>query len=257
MVLKRIIPCVLYSDEGLVKTKKFRSPNYIGDPINSIRLFNDKEVDELLFIDIDASKNKSEPNFTLVQEIASECFMPLSYGGGIKDVHTVEKLLKMGVEKVSINSALLSNLDLCKKISTEFGSSTLIGSIDVKKNLIGRYRVYNHIQKKTLSLDPIDYVKQLEANGVGEIFINNVDLDGTFSGYDISLLQEIENKLSVPIIPCGGAGSLTDLAEVFNKTKIKAVAAGSIFVYTGKFNAVLINFPTEDQKEQIMNSYEV
>jgi cyclase len=116
MVLKRIIPCVLYSDEGLVKTKKFRSPNYIGDPINSLRLFNDKGVDELLFIDIDASKNKSEPNFTLVQEIASECFMPLSYGGGIKDVHTVEKLLKLGVEKVSINSALLSNLDLCKKI---------------------------------------------------------------------------------------------------------------------------------------------
>ena len=257
MVLKRIIPCVLYSDGGLVKTKKFRSPNYIGDPINSLRLFNDMGVDELLFIDIDASKNKSEPNFTLVQEIASECFMPLSYGGGVKDVHTVEKLLKMGVEKVAINSAFLSNLNLCKKISQEFGSSTLIGSIDVRKNLIGRYRVYNHIKKKILSMDPIDYAKQLEAYGVGEIFINNVDLDGTFNGYDISLLQEIENKLSVPIIPCGGAGSLTDLSEVFNKTKIKAVAAGSIFVYTGKFNAVLINFPTEDQKEQIMNSYEV
>ena len=255
MVINRIIPCVLYSNGGLVKTTQFKSPNYIGDPINSLKLFNDMGVDELLFIDIDASKNNTPPNLKLVREIASECFMPLTYGGGIKDLQTIEKLLKLGVEKISVNTAFLSNSNLCKAAVKEFGSSTIIGSIDVKKNIFGHYKVYDHSKSKSTKNDPIQYAKQLEERGVGEIFINNIDREGTMKGFDLNLIKMFGHAVNIPIIPCGGAGSLSDIALVFKQINITAVAAGSIFVYTGKFNAILVNFPNESQIKEIIQPY--
>jgi cyclase len=253
MLIKRIIPCLLYSEAGLVKTTKFRSKKYIGDPINSVKLFNDKGVDELLFIDIDASKNNTKPNLKLINEIASECFMPLAYGGGVKDLDTIETLLKQGVEKIAINSAILDDIDFCKNAVLQFGSSTIIGSIDVKKNIFGKYKVYDHRSKKTLKIDAVQYIKEIENIGVGEIFLNNVDKDGTMGGLDIELIKKVCNMIKIPIIPCGGAGNLTDIKSVFLESNTTAVAAGSIFVYTGKFNAVLINYPTESQIGKIIS----
>lgn len=253
MLIKRIIPCVLYSQGGLVKTIKFKNPNYIGDPINSLKLFNDKGVDELLFIDIDASKNNTLPDFKLIEAIATECFMPLAYGGGIKDLNTMERLLKLGVEKIVVNSAFLENSKLCQSASKEFGSSTIVGAIDIKKNLFGNHKVYDHISYKTLKLNPVDYAVELEHRGVGEIFINNVDLEGTMKGFEIELLYKLSKAVNVPIIPCGGAGKLEDLEEVFKNVDTTAVAAGSIFVYTGKYNAILINYPNDQQVKKIIS----
>jgi imidazole glycerol-phosphate synthase subunit HisF len=255
MVINRIIPCVLYSNGGLVKTIQFKSPNYIGDPINSLKLFNDKGVDELLFIDIDASKKNTPPDLKLVGEIASECFMPLTYGGGVKDLQTIEKLLKLGVEKIAINSAFISDNSLCQSAVKEFGSSTIIGSIDVKKNIFGKYKVFDHRKGKTTNNNPIQYARQLEERGVGEIFLNNVDCEGTMKGFDLNLIKMISDVVNVPIIPCGGAGSLSDVASVFKQINTTAVAAGSIFVYTGKYNAVLINFPNESNIKEIIQPY--
>lgn len=255
MLISRIIPCVLYSNGGLVKTTQFKSPNYIGDPINSLKLFNDKGVDEILFIDIDASKNNTPPKLKLIEEIASECFMPLAYGGGVKDIATIETLLKLGVEKISLNTALLTDNNLCQLAVKEFGSSTIIGSIDVKKNIFGSYKVYDHRLKKTLKKDPIQYSRELEERGVGEIFLNNVDREGTMKGFDLNLVRMIGDAVSVPIIPCGGAGNLNDISAVFKQVNTTAVAAGSIFVYTGKLNGILINFPTEDQINKIIKPY--
>ena len=248
---------MLFCNGGLVKTVKFKSPNYIGDPINSLKLFNDKGVDELLFIDIEASKNNTQPDLKLINEIASECFMPLAYGGGVKDLDTIETLLKTGVEKISINSAFLEDENFIKDAVKEFGGSTIIGSIDVKKDIFNRHKVYNYRSGKILKIDPLQYAKKLQNFGVGEIFLNDVDKDGTMEGYDIGIIKKISEAINIPIIPCGGAGNLTDIKSVFLQTNTTAVAAGSLFVYTGKFNAVLINYPSELQIEKIINSDEI
>lgn len=239
----RVIPVLLLRNNGLVKTIKFNKSNYIGDPINAIRIFNEKEVDELVFLDIDASKENREPPYQFLEEIASECFMPLSYGGGVKSLEQVRKLTRAGVEKIIINSACLYDLKLISSATNSFGSSTIIGSIDIKKNIWGKYKVYSHVDKKILEIDPIKHALDLQKAGVGEILINDVDRDGMMNGYNLSLLKTITTSLDVPVIACGGAGSNKDLSTAIVEGKVSAAAAGSMFVFHGKHKAVLITYP--------------
>jgi imidazole glycerol-phosphate synthase subunit HisF len=247
MLRIRVIPCLLLSEGGLIKTVKFDQPKYIGDPINAVKIFNDKEVDELIFLDIDASKKKGEPDYDLIAHLATECFMPFSYGGGVSSIEQIKKILRLGVEKVVINYSALQNLDLIKSASVYFGSSTIIGAVDVKKDFWGGYKVYDHVKKKTTTLNPIEHVKALEQAGVGEIFLNNVDRDGTFKGLDHGLISSINKVIKTPLIVCGGVASVQEIKELVLETSISAVAAGSLFVFQGPHRAVLISYPTQSQ----------
>jgi len=252
MLRNRVIPCLLYSDEGLVKTKQFKNPNYIGDPINSLKLFNDKEVDELILLDIDASSRNQEPNYELIEQVASECFMPLCYGGGINTVDQMKKIFSLGVEKVSLNSHVFKSYDLIREAAKAFGNQSVVVSIDVKKNLFGKYRVFNHLTQKTLNIPLDKYLKDIQASGAGEILINNVDRDGLMNGYDHNLINLVSKQVSVPHIFMGGSKDYDSLKTTFKLPNVTALAAGSIFVYTGKYNAVLINYPTQEELEKII-----
>jgi imidazole glycerol-phosphate synthase subunit HisF len=254
-VLKaRVIPCLLLKGGGgLIKTKKFSTPNYIGDPINAVKIYNEKEVDELMFLDITASKERRGPNFEYLKDIASECFIPLCYGGGITTVDEIRKLLRIGIEKVSINSANFANPKLIADAAKYFGSSTVVGSIDVKQNLFRKVRVFNPSTRDTTKHDPVDYARYLENQGAGEILVNSVDRDGMLSGYDFELIKKITDAVNVPVIACGGASGLDDIQRVVKYAGASAAAAGSIFVYQGGNKGVLINYPNYQQLEKILN----
>ena len=254
MVESRIIPCLLLFEGGLVKTTKFTSPKYVGDPINVVRIFNEKEVDELIFIDIEASRNKRAPNLTVIRELASECFMPFAYGGGITTIDQIRSILKIGVEKVILNQAVLSNPDFVSEACKYFGSSTIVGAMDVKRDFWGKLWVYDHVRKKSTNYDPLTYAKKLEKLGVGEIFINDVDRDGTFKGFDIDAISRINKTLSTPLIACGGASDLNNIKDLINETNINAVAAGSLFVYQGPHRAVLVSYPNRSQIKEILTN---
>jgi imidazole glycerol-phosphate synthase subunit HisF len=243
MSLPRVIPVLLLRNKGLVKTIQFKNHRYIGDPINAVKIFNEKEVDELIFLDIDASKEKREPPYDYLKEIASECFMPLGYGGGIRTVDQIKKLIQSGIEKVIINTAALTAPDFIKQACDMFGSSTIVVAMDVKKNLFGKYHVMSHSGVKVRITDPLQYASWLGEIGVGEIFVNNVDLDGTMKGFDISLLKSITQKVDVPVVACGGAGSLEDIFSVIKEAHVAAAAVGSFFIFYGRHNAVLITYP--------------
>ncbi|HHH49952.1 MAG TPA: imidazole glycerol phosphate synthase subunit HisF [Saprospiraceae bacterium] len=251
-MIKRIIPCLLLKDEGLVKTIRFSSPKYVGDPINAVKIFNDKEADELMVIDIYATKEKREPNISILEDIVSEAFMPIGYGGGISTSKQITQILKCGVEKVVINYQAFRNIEFIKNAVNEFGSSTIVAGIDIKKNFWGKEKVYLKNGKIKTDKSPVSWAVELATAGVGEILINSIDLDGTYKGYDITLLQEISDKVDIPIIACGGAGSLLDIKEVFQKTSVQAAAAGSIFVYHGPHKAVLISYPTQEEIKNIL-----
>lgn len=253
MLRTRIIPCLLLHDGGLVKTEKFKKPKYLGDPINTVRIYNEKEVDELIFLDIDASKLKRSPDYEVIADLASECFMPFSYGGGITTVEQIKKILNIGVEKIVINQSALKNANLVSDAANRFGSSTIVVAVDIKKNFWGHYQVYDHVTNATLKMEPEEYVVKMAEAGAGEIFINNVDRDGTYSGFDIEILKKINNSVSVPVVACGGASGLNDLKEVSSKAGISAVAAGSIFVYNGPHRAVLISYPTQKELAAIFS----
>lgn len=253
MLKSRVIPVLLLKEGGLVKTVKFSNPKYVGDPINAVKIFNDKEVDELIFLDIDASKENRGPNFDVIEDLADECFMPFAYGGGVTSIDHIKKILNIGVEKVILNYSALTNPSLVKEASAHFGSSTIIVAIDIKKDLWGNYKVYNHVKHKNEKLDTVAYAKAVCDAGAGELFINNVDRDGTYSGFDLPILQKINNEVSVPVIVCGGASSTTDLKEVVSKAKVSAVAAGSIFVYQGPHRAVLISYPSQNQLRELLS----
>jgi cyclase len=247
----RVIPILLLKNVGLYKTEKFKNPKYIGDPINAVKIFNDKEVDELVFLDITASKENREPNFDMLRDIASECFMPLSYGGGIRSVDIIKEVLNVGVEKVSINTEAVRNPDLITQASQIFGSSTIMVSIDVKKNLFGKYQVYiNDGQEKT-TLNPVDWAKEVEKRGAGEILINAMDHDGMMQGYDYDLIKAITNSVGIPVVAAGGAGSIQHFVKAVKDSHASAVAAGAFFVFQGKHKAVLITYPDYEvlQKE--------
>ena len=249
MLRNRIIPCLLLQEDGLVKTTRYKKSEYVGDPINAVKIFNEKEVDELVFLDIAASRHNQPPNFSLIKKIASECFMPFCYGGGIKSMEDIRKILHIGAEKVAFNSVLFNNMNLIKTASKYFGCQSIVESIDVKKNLFYKYRVYNHTTNKTTRIDPVRFSKTLEELGAGEIFLTSVDLDGTMSGFDIELIKSVSENVNIPVIACGGAGRLKHIKNVFDYTKVNAVAAGSLFVFNGKHRAVLINYPTYDEIE--------
>jgi cyclase len=242
----RVIAILLIKGEDVYKTVKFRSPSYIGDPINTLRLFNDLEVDEIIVLDIDASKQSKSPNIDLIENLGSECFMPLTYGGGIKTMDDIANVLFQGVEKVSINSASYDSLDLIKEASNKYGSSTIVASVDIKIGLFGTNKVYNYITQKSLSIDVLTYIKSIEESGAGEILLNFVDRDGTFKGYDEKLIKKLSKMVSIPIVIAGGARDLEDFYLAI-KNGASAVAAGSMFVYYGKYNAVLVNYPTQEK----------
>ncbi|MBF8708233.1 imidazole glycerol phosphate synthase subunit HisF [Pseudomonas putida] len=243
MIRKRVIPCLLLKDRGLVKTVKFKDPKYVGDPVNAIRIFNEKEVDELVILDISATAAKREPDFELLAEIAGECFMPICYGGGITKVEHAQKLFALGVEKVSINSASAESFGLVTAIAEMYGAQSVVGSIDCKKGLFGGYSVFTHNGSRDTKKTPLEFAKALEQAGAGEIFLNSIDRDGTQKGYDLSLISNVVNSVDIPVVACGGAGSVVDLNSVFEHCQVSAVSAGSLFVFHGKHRAVLISYP--------------
>jgi imidazole glycerol-phosphate synthase subunit HisF len=245
-VLKtRVIPCLLLRDRGLYKTVKFKDPKYVGDPVNAVRIFNDKEVDELIFLDISATPAKREPNFELIGDIASECFMPLTYGGGVTCADHIRKLHRLGVEKTSLNSAAFLDRRLVAECCDKFGSSSIVAAIDTRRTLLGRHEVWINCGGTNTKEDPVRYAEQLAKIGVGEILLNSIDRDGMANGYDIELLKKVSAAVDVPIIACGGAGSLADMHAAVREAKIPAVAAGSMFVFHGKHRAVLISYPSQ------------
>jgi cyclase len=246
MALKRIIPCLLYDGSGLVKTIKFKNPNYIGDPINAIKIFNDKEVDELILLDINASKQKRKPNFEQIANMASEAFMPFAYGGGVKTFDDFTHLYKLGIEKIVVNSLIQENPELIKKVIEQYGSQAVIASVDFKKSIFNGMLPYSYLGKK-INHSILQYVHYLTKTiGVGELMVNSVDKDGTWEGYDNEIIYQILNHVDVPIIACGGCGSVNDLKKVLYETDVNAAAIGSMSVYSKKGMGVLINFPNRE-----------
>ena len=243
MLRSRVIPVLLTRNRGLVKSIKFDNAKYIGDPINAVKIFNDKEVDELVVLDIDASKEGRGPDFTMISDIASECFMPLAYGGGIRNLNDIQTLFQNGVEKVILNSAILNDFGLITKAASIYGDQSIVASVDVKKNIWGKYKLFSHLNLIPKIQDPIAMVQGLAKAGAGEIILNSVDLDGTMSGYDLKLIGLLSASVDIPIVFCGGAGSVKDLLEAY-KAGASGVAAGSLFIYHGPHKAVLINYPT-------------
>jgi imidazole glycerol-phosphate synthase subunit HisF len=253
MKIKRIIPCLLLRNNGLVKTVKFKESTYVGDPINTIRIFNEKEVDELFFLDIDATRLKKEPPYTLIQNIASECFMPFAYGGGVDSLQQIERIIKSGAEKVIINTRAYLDKNFLTEAVRQFGSSTIAVSIDVKKEFLRGNSVYIKGGTQSTGLNPVEYAKRIENEGAGEILVNSIDRDGTMAGYDIELIKNISGNVRIPIIACGGAGKLSDFSMAVKEGGAAAVAAGSFFVFHGKRRAVLITYPSYSEISDLFN----
>jgi imidazole glycerol-phosphate synthase subunit HisF len=237
----RVIPTLLIQDGGLVKGGNFRNHKYVGDPINAVKIFNDKEVDELAIIDISATKQKKTPNIIQINEIASEAFMPVSYGGGINRIEQVDQILFHGIEKVILNTSALENPSLVTEIARKYGNQSVIVSIDVKKDWLGRYYVYSHNGRKNTGKSPIQFAKECEDRGAGEIMLTSIDREGTYSGYDLQLIKSISATISIPLIANGGAGSFKDFKEAISNGA-SAVAAGNLFVFQRPLNAVLISY---------------
>ena len=251
MLRPRIIPSLLLHDNGLVKTVKFKSPKYVGDPINAVRIFNEKEVDELAFFDIDATVLNKEPDYILIEKLANQSRMPLCYGGGVKTVEQAQKIFGLGIEKIALSSAVIQNPKLVTQIADRVGSQSVIVVLDIKKNLMSGYEIYTHNGKKSTGINPIKFAKELEQLGVGEIIINSIDQDGVMKGYDLNLIDKIAETISIPLTVLGGAGSMSDIEKIIEKHGVLGVAAGSLFVFKGPYKAVLINYPTQIEKNKI------
>lgn len=251
MLRPRIIPSLLIHEGGLVKTVNFKNPKYIGDPINAVKIFNEKVVDELAVFDIDASVLGREPNYKLIKNLAVQSRMPLCYGGGVKTVLQAQKIFGLGIEKIALSSAVLENPKIITEIADKVGSQSVIAVLDVKKKLLGGYEVYIHNGKKATGKDPLKFVEELQSLGVGEIIINSIDQDGVMKGYDLNLINKVRSKISVPLTVLGGAGSLEDIQKVIQAHGVIGVAAGSLFVFKGKYKAVLINYPVKSEKENL------
>ncbi|OCW57010.1 AglZ/HisF2 family acetamidino modification protein [Hoeflea olei] len=251
MLTTRVIPTLLLRQGGLVKTTKFSKPVYVGDPINAIKIFNTKEVDELILLDITASREGRPPAFETIGNITAECFMPLAYGGGIRTVEDIRSILKAGVEKVVLNHAALATPDLVRRAAEEFGSQAIIVSIDVKKTLFGAPRVYSASGAPVAEKDPVAWARQLEALGAGEIYLTSVDHEGTMAGYDLALVEAVSAAVSLPVIASGGAGRVEDFRAAKEKGA-SAVAAGAMFVFQGPHKAVLITYPPRDRLEAVL-----
>jgi len=241
----RVIPVLLLSNEGIVKTVKFKNPTYLGDPINAVKIFNEKEVDELCILDIEASKNRKEPDFEWLTNIASEAFMPLSYGGGITSIDQIKRLIKVGFEKVVLNTSAIRNPELISEAAKIAGSQSIVVSIDVKKNLWGKYVAVIEDGNTKTDVSPVELAVRSEKLGAGEIIINSIDNDGVMMGYDYKLIKSITSEVGIPVIALGGAGNLEHIYKAIYSAGAHAAAAGSLFVYYGPKKAVLINYPQE------------
>lgn len=241
----RIIPALLLKGTGFVKTTNFKNPVYLGDCFNTVRLFNEKEVDELMILDITATPEKKPINIDLLRELASECFMPLSYGGGVRSVEDMRQLFRAGFEKVSLNTEAARNPQLIRDASREFGEQSIIVSIDIKRKMFGGYEVYVNGGRQGTGMDPVTTARRAVEFGAGEILLNSIDRDGTMGGYDLEIIRKVADAVPVPLIACGGAGSLSHFRDAVHTGGASAVAAGSYFVFTGKHRAVLITYPTK------------
>lgn len=243
MAFTRIIPCLLLRGTGFVKTKRFNNPIYIGDCFNTVRLFNEKEADELIILDIQATLLNQPLRFDFLKNLASECFMPVCYGGGVQTLDDIRRLFSVGFEKVSVNTTLWLNPDVIRQAVREFGSQSIVASLDVRRRLFGRLEVFIDAGRKGISLDPIEAAQRVQELGVGEIILTAIDRDGTMEGYDLDLIRRVADSVDIPVIACGGAGSLDDLYSGIHLGHASAVAAGSFFVFNGKHRAVLITYP--------------
>jgi cyclase len=241
----RIIPCLLLDGEGFVKTRRFRQPVYVGDCFNTVRLFNEKEADELVILDIKATPTGNPPDFDLLYSLAGECFMPVAYGGGVTSLGQMRRLFRCGFEKIAINTAAVLNPKLVGDSALEFGSQSVVVSIDVGRNSAGDYEVFVNGGRKATGLDPVTAAKRAVDLGAGEILLNSIDRDGSMAGYDIPLIRSVADAIQVPLIACGGAGKLLDFHDAIQKGRASAVAAGSLFVFVGKLRAVLITYPSQ------------
>lgn len=258
MLLPRLIPCLLVQNGGLVKTINFANPKYVGDPINAVRIYNEKEVDELLVMDIDATVKCVEPDYQMISYLASECRMPLCYGGGVRTVAQFEKIISLGVEKVAVSAAAVETPELISAAASRIGSQSVVVVIDVKKTgLLRRYEVVTHNGTFRTGLNPVDFARRMAELGAGEIVVNSVDRDGEMKGYDFDLVELIRHAVNLPLTVLGGAGSLGDVKELIERYGIIGSAAGSLFVFKGKYRAVLINYPNRAEKEELLRKVNI
>jgi len=256
MLNPRIIPCLLVKNKGLVKTVKFSEPKYVGDPLNAVKIFNEKVVDELIVLDIDATIEQRDPDYKMIANLAMECRMPLCYGGGVKNKEQALRIFELGVEKIAICSAVLENPEIVSEIAGIVGNQSVVVILDVKKKKFSNnYEIYTHNGKQKTGLNPVELAKKVEELGCGEIVINSIDHDGMMAGYDNKIIDAIRDVVSIPITVLGGAGSLEDIGQMINQHGIIGVAAGSLFVFKGKYKAVLINYPNPKEKESLLKKY--
>ncbi len=254
MLRPRIIPSLLLHENGLVKTVNFKDPKYVGDPINAVKIFNEKQVDELVFFDIDATVLNREPDYSLIEKLANQSRMPLCYGGGVKTVEQAQKIFSLGIEKIALSSAVIQNPNIVTQIAERVGSQSVIVVLDVKKKLFGGYEVYTHNGKKATGINPIKFAQELESLGAGELVINSIDQDGIMKGYDHYLIDKVVENITISVTVLGGAGSLKDIETVIEKNGVIGVAAGSLFVFRGPYKAVLINYPNQEEKNNLFKS---
>ena len=251
MLRPRIIPSLLIHKKGLVKTVKFKDSKYVGDPINAVRIFNEKEVDELAVFDIDATVLGNDPDYNLIEKLANQSRMPICYGGGVRTVEQAQKIFSLGIEKIALSSAVIHNPSLISEISQKVGSQSVIVVLDVKKKIFGGYEMYTHNGKQSTGIDPVTFAVKAQELGAGEIIINSIDKDGMMNGFDMNIISKIREIVTIPITVLGGAGNINDIKKVIKEHGIIGVAAGSLFVFKGKYKAVLINYPDRNIKEQI------
>jgi imidazole glycerol-phosphate synthase subunit HisF len=255
MLRARVIPCLLVRDNGLVKTRGFADDKYVGDPINAVRIFNEKEADELMVLDIDATVQGREPNYKMIEHLAAECRMPLCYGGGVKSADQARRIMGLGVEKVALSSAIVTMPQLVSEIAGQVGRQSVVAVLDVKKRkLRGGYRIHVRNGKEDTNRCPIEFSRELEQLGIGEIVVNSIDNDGAMKGYDLALAEQIRAATHVPLTLLGGAGSLDHFSAVIAKFGVIGVAAGSFFVFKGPYRAVLISYPSRAERDRLQPS---
>lgn len=253
MLRPRITPCLLVHDKGLVKTVSFKTPKYVGDPLNAVKIFNEKEADELIVLDIDASVNGVEPDYKLIADLAVECRMPLCYGGGIRSVEQAKRIISLGVEKVALSSAAIADPTLITRIADEVGRQSVVVVLDVKKRMLSKeYDVYVHNGTRNTKIGAVEMALRAEAMGAGEIVINSIDQDGQMKGFDLALATRIRAAVQIPISILGGAGSLDHIAALIKACGVVGASAGSLFVFKGTYKAVLINYPTIAQRDELV-----
>jgi cyclase len=255
MLRPRLIPVLLVHQRGLVKTRRFADPKYVGDPLNAVRIFNEKEVDEIVVIDIDATRERREPDYSMIGKLAAECRMPLCYGGGVKSPEQVERIIGLGVEKVAVSSAAIDDAEMVAESARRVGGQSIVIVLDVKKSgfINKRYELFTHNGGTATGIHPVDFARRMQELGVGEILLNSIDRDGTGEGYDLALVDEVRRGVSLPMTVLGGAGSLDDVQDLVRRHGVIGAAAGSMFVFKGKYRAVLIQYPARNEKDEFMS----